>query len=198
MVALVAASSLLAPGPSAQAHTDLIRSSPAEGDRLETAPREIELEFSQDVDPDLATVVLSRAGSDPAQLEVDGGAKPAVLLATVPVGARSADEAWSVGYRVTSVDGHPIEGSVDFDVAGTGSASPDPDGGKPSEESDPGPHVADAGAVDSDDVGTGRVTWLYAGLAIAIGVLVMLGLARLAGRSAVTDAPPPSSPGGAP
>ena len=196
VVALLAALSLLAAGPSAQAHTDLTRSSPAEGDRLETAPREIELEFSEDVEPSLATVVLSRAGSDPVRLEVVGGGQPAVLVAAVPTEAPSATEAWSVGYRVTSVDGHPIEGSVEFVVAGSGSAPPEADDGVPSEKFDSSPDEAEA-AADSDDVGTGRAPWLYAGLAIVIGALVLLGLVRLAGRARATDAPS-TRPDGAP
>ncbi|CAI9419303.1 copper resistance CopC family protein [Nocardioides sp. T2.26MG-1] len=189
VVALMAALSLLGTGP-AQAHTDLVRSSPAEGERLSAPPREIELQFSEDVDPGLSTVVLSRDGSDPVRLEVVGGEQPSVLLATVPAETASATGAWSVGYRVTSVDGHPVDGSVDFIVAGSGPA-PRPAGEVPPEEDDP---TTVTGAAESRALGTGRSLWQYAGPAILIGALVMLGtllgLARFEGRSRATEAPP--------
>lgn len=187
VMALMAALSLLGAGP-AQAHTDLIRSSPAEGDRLETAPHEIELDFSDDIDPSLATVVLSRTGSDPIRLEVVAGGQPSALLAAVPTEASSATEAWSVAYRVTSVDGHPIEGSVEFVVAGSDSAPPEADEGVPSEKLDSG---SAEGAAGYRALGTGRFPWQYAGPAILIIALVMLGtllgLAGFAGRSRATD-----------
>lgn len=190
VVALIAASTLLGAGQSAQAHTDLVRSSPAEGDRLETAPREIELEFSEDVDPSLSTVVLSRAGSDPVRLQVVGGGQSAVLLAEVPAVASSDTESWSVGYRVTSVDGHPIEGSVVFVVSGSGSAPTDAGEGPPAEKFDSGSAERVA---DSPALGTGKVPWQYAGPAFLVAALIMLGtllgLARLASRARSPHAP---------
>lgn len=190
VVALATALSLLVSGPAAQAHTDLIRSSPSKGDRLESVPSEIELEFTESVDPSLSTIVLIRAGSDPVRLDVVRGGQPAVLLAMVPEVVSSTTEAWSVGYRVTSVDGHPIEGSVDFVVAGSGAAPPEADGEVPSEKSVPSPV---AGAADTRTLGAGQFPWQYAGPAILIGALVMLGtllgLARLAGQARATNRP---------
>lgn len=110
---------LLGPAPAA-AHTDLVSSSPAEGQHLDAVPGRLRLEFAQAVVPELSEVELRGPdGVQPAEgLLADG----AVLVAIVDPGG--TDGAWAVGYRVVAEDGHVVTGSIDFSV-GDGVAAAD-------------------------------------------------------------------------
>ncbi|MEQ7845710.1 copper resistance CopC family protein [Nocardioides kribbensis] len=119
---------LIAPSP-AVAHTELVGSTPAAGARVASAPNQVELVFSEDVTPDLAAVALSVGGSQIGRLPVSaGGSTDTLLVDSFDVAVQDGAGAtpWRVRYRVTSVDGHPIEGSVEFTVAGAQRNSPTP------------------------------------------------------------------------
>ena len=173
-------------GPS-DAHTDLVSSSPADGARLDTPPRQVRLEFSEAVDPSFATVVLTRAGTEPTPLDATNGPEPGVVLAAIPTQGRPEPAgAWSVAYRVTSVDGHPIQGRLDFVLT-----EETPPGGTPSspgsstnpllQESE-SPTASESTSTGSDEPGSG-IPWRYAGPAFLLFALFMLAtllaLARL-------------------
>lgn len=125
LAATLTAAVLTAVVPSpAVAHTELIGSTPASGLKLETAPRMASLEFSGDVDASFATVLLSVDGRPSRPLEVTAGPSASVLRAALPsidVPGSTATR-WRIDYRVTSVDGHPIQGDITFTV--TAAAAP--------------------------------------------------------------------------
>ena len=103
-----------AAGP-ASAHTDLIGSTPASMARVATPPERVVLRFSEAVDPQLATVVLTAHDLESQRVPTRIGNGPGVLLAEVPA-AMVDTGPWRVDYRVTSVDGHPIQGRLEFVV----------------------------------------------------------------------------------
>lgn len=121
---------LLLPAYPAAAHTYLVSTDPASGATVDVVPRQIRLEFTEEVELEFADATVS----------VDGGAAYGVvserdgraLVVNVPPGAADGQPAdspglWEVGYRVTAGDGHPITGSYQFTVlpaggAGSGSA----------------------------------------------------------------------------
>lgn len=120
-------------GP-AQAHTELVGSSPADGDRLTEPPEMIELTFNEAVRPELATVALSVAGRASERLRVEQGETPSTLVALVPVDLRATgggDLAWTLAYRVSSDDGHPVEGMVEFQAPASEVLSPTPTASAP-------------------------------------------------------------------
>ncbi|GAB3993355.1 copper resistance CopC family protein [Nocardioides marmoraquaticus] len=103
---------------SAQAHTSFLGSDPIDGARLATAPAEIDLEFSEVLQPELVVVNLRVAEGSPTRLvtDVEGGR----LVARVPSEALQPAESskvWRVDFRVVSQDGHPITGTSRFAVA---------------------------------------------------------------------------------
>lgn len=111
----VATLALLA--PPASAHSELESSNPAQGQVLAEVPARVELTFNQQIAPEFAAVVLGprKSGtSSPLEVRVQG----ARVTATVPdaTSATVAPGRWQLSYRVTSADGHPIEGSIDFVV----------------------------------------------------------------------------------
>ncbi|MFF3855405.1 copper resistance protein CopC [Micromonospora sp. NPDC002575] len=126
--ALAALAVLVAPAAPAAAHNSLASAVPAADARLTTPPSEITVRFLQKLNPDLTTVVLS----DAARRVVPTGA-PVVAgtRATVTVAEALPDGAYTVAYRVVSTDGHPVQGSYRFTVAGPAATAPTPADGTP-------------------------------------------------------------------
>ncbi|MGY1813556.1 copper resistance CopC family protein [Blastococcus sp. SYSU D00820] len=108
--------------PVAQAHDGLTSASPADGSAVTAAPASVELGFSGAVQALGAQVVVTgpdgTAVTDGA-VEVDGTTVRRPLVAGLPAGA------YTVDWRVTSADGHPVAGTTTFTVTGgAGGAAP--------------------------------------------------------------------------
>lgn len=121
----LAAGLVLGAAPSASAHDRLVGSDPESGAVLEAVPAEAVLTFSSEVQ-ELGTVLeLRDAAGEPA-----GGGATSVegrdVVLPVPPELEGGD--YTVVYRVTSSDGHPISGEVPFtlDVAAAPPAAPSP------------------------------------------------------------------------
>src|SRR6266487_2415677 len=114
-VVLALATALLAAMP-ALAHANLIRSAPAAGAVLETAPPSIELEFSEELDPSFSRVQLFNSQNqliEPGPGEV-AAASPKVMRLIIP---DLAKDSYTAIWRVRSAaDGHITEGSIPFGV----------------------------------------------------------------------------------
>ena len=95
----------------ASAHATLVSSDPAAGTVLTSAPAQVSLVFSDELNPALVTVTLT--GSDGAQRELAAPQVDGTTL-TQPLPAVSGDAV--VAYRIVSADGHPVQGTVDFTV----------------------------------------------------------------------------------
>ncbi|WP_305790155.1 copper homeostasis periplasmic binding protein CopC [Symbioplanes lichenis] len=111
---LAACAALVLPGAPAWAHAQLTSSTPGEDATVKKAPAEITLKFSERLNPDFTTIVLSdeakrKVGTDGP--EVDG--REGTLTPAEPL----ANGTYTVAYRVVSVDGHTVQGSYSFTVA---------------------------------------------------------------------------------
>ncbi len=112
---IVAAISLLA--PTAAAHSALESSNPAQGEVLTELPGQVELTFNQQIAPEFAAATLSPGtGGTASALEVSVQGTRLIATVTDKTSATDAAGRWLLSYRVTSADGHPIEGSIDFEV----------------------------------------------------------------------------------
>ena len=147
--ALVAGLALASAPSSAWAHSEFERSSPAASAQLDKAPRQVRLVFNQPISAKFARLSLTVGDAKPQQLaaRVSG---PRVSAEVPP--ARQGDAApgtvlrWTVGYRVVSADGHPIEGTIEFRAPAavplaTASPAPseDPSATTPEAEADAAP-----------------------------------------------------------
>ncbi|WP_459986446.1 copper resistance CopC family protein [Nocardioides sp. AN3] len=103
------------PAPPAAAHTDLVGSDPAADSTLREAPDQVTLRFNEPMEPQLSKVALTTPDQDAAELPVTAGSEPTTLVADIP-GEGMAGGAWKVAYRVTSADGHPVQGTLSFTV----------------------------------------------------------------------------------
>jgi copper transport protein len=115
----------------ASAHAEIVSATPAEGQRLESAPTSVTLKFSEPVSIDTGYLrVLDKDGKrlDTGKPQHPGGDGTA---ATVSVKAGLPDGGYLVSWRVVSADSHPIGGAYSF-VVGDGAAlttTGQPDGG---------------------------------------------------------------------
>lgn len=153
--------------PSAQAHDQLIDSTPVEGSSLETAPSEAVLRFSGNV-LDLGTELALVRDADQQVLDFPAPFALSPATVTQPLPALDAG-AYTLNWRVVSEDGHPITGSVHFTVTGGADAG---------SASEPVP-TAVATAVETGEPGTapteGQVPW--ATILFGIGGLAVAGAA---------------------
>jgi len=118
-VALVAmVTALLMVGGPASAHDQLVSSTPAPAERLDAAPQEIVLQFSEDVLTLGAVVLVADAEESnwaAAEPTLDG------TTVRVPVRSGMPDAGYEIRWRVVSADGHPISGLIPFTI-GNGEA----------------------------------------------------------------------------
>ncbi|WP_431907902.1 copper resistance CopC family protein [Micromonospora carbonacea] len=121
--ALAALAVLVAPAAPAAAHNSLAAATPAADTRLAEPPSEITVRFLQKLDPGLTTVVLSDATR---RVVPTGAPVVAGTRATVAVAETLPDGTYTVAYRVVSTDGHPVQGSYRFTVAGPAATAPAP------------------------------------------------------------------------
>ena len=100
-------------GPAA-AHNVLTSSDPTDGSTLQTAPTSVRLTFDQPVQDFEPVVTIigpdgQRYESGPPQIDS--------TVVITSVGALPVAGAYSIAYRIVSADGHPVEGSIAFQLA---------------------------------------------------------------------------------
>ena len=158
-------------GP-ASAHADLVGSTPESSSRVAAPPDEVALRFNEAVDPQLATVVVTVHDQEPQRVPTRLGDEQAVLLAEVPAGMVGTGP-WRVDYRVTSVDGHPIQGTLEFVVDKPAQASANEtrgsaSGSDESESNGADEPVAPAQDADASLPGGGAPAWLILLIAVVM------------------------------
>jgi methionine-rich copper-binding protein CopC len=100
---------------SAQAHAFLDHASPLVGSTVRSAPHEVSLWFTQNLEPDFSTVTVtdtSGARVDQGKAEINGN--------TMRIGLKPLSPgSYHVHWRALSVDTHTTEGNFSFSVGGS-------------------------------------------------------------------------------
>ena len=132
----VVTAALLAIPSAASAHAELVSSSPASGDNLDSAPTEVIVTFDDELDPDHSSFTVADAdGNEVGSGEVDlTVADRNVLRGEVAIADPGV---YTVTYVIAGLDGHEIEGTFSFGF-NTDETIPEPTGG----EHDEGPDTA--------------------------------------------------------
>jgi methionine-rich copper-binding protein CopC len=168
---------LLVTGTSAaQAHDDLVASSPEAGARLDAPPAEVELQFSGTIQ-ELGTEVVVTAPDGTAvadgPLLIDGTTVVQALTADLPPGG------YTVAWRATSADGHPLSGDVTFTVAGGGAT-----GAATSSSAAPEPmRAVDEASATTPAASPSSGLWIAGGAALLLLVAALVGIRQLRRRS---------------
>jgi copper transport protein len=123
LLAGLAATWLLLACAPALAHANLVEASPPQGSEVSKPPERVELRFNEPVDAEFDPVVVRGAGGarvDAHDARVDPEDARVVLadLRRVPNGS------YTVKWRVTSIDGHVVEGRYSFAVVAAGEERP--------------------------------------------------------------------------
>lgn len=105
----------LAFAASALAHAALVKSEPARRAALTKPPSQVRLWFNEKIEPAYATIHVSRQGAGPvvhppARVDKDD---PKLLVLDLP---QIGPGAYTVKYRVLSVDGHTVDYGYTFTV----------------------------------------------------------------------------------
>jgi len=104
----------------------LVETYPADGDALAKSPEQVQLLFSEPVEAEFDPVEVydqggGRVDEDDARVNPDNRRLLVEdLLKELP------ESSYTVEWRVTSADGHPIDGAYGFAVDGAGEAAGEP------------------------------------------------------------------------
>lgn len=107
----------------AGAHTDLAVSDPADGGTLSAAPSAITLTFNEPVQDFEPLIALTGPDGQPYPTGtpiVDSTTVRSDVQAIGPAGT------YTIAYRVVSIDGHPVTGQLQFELATVAVAEPAP------------------------------------------------------------------------
>lgn len=195
LAALGAAAALgiasLVAAPVAMAHDSLASSTPGDGTTITNAPEAVSLGFSEPpLELGAQVVVTAPDGRVVTQgsPQVAGNDVVQGLAPDRPAGT------YTVDWRVTSSDGHPIEGTVTFTAQSAVGASPaassastSPSSPAPATstlEASASPSTAPASAEDDGGSGISGATWAWTVAAGAAGAAVGVLLVRARRRSA--------------
>lgn len=97
----------------ASAHALLVHAEPGAAAVLKSAPREVRLEYSEQLEPSFSSVSVTDAGGRSVE---DGAAKAAGAVMTAKLKAVGPGE-YRVHWIAVSVDTHRTEGAYSFTVA---------------------------------------------------------------------------------
>ncbi len=115
LVGCLSACLAMASTGTAWAHAALVKSEPARRATLSKPPQQVRLWFNERLEPAYATISVIRDGAGPvatAKAQVDKD-DPKLLLLLLPV---LVPGAYTVKYRVLSVDGHTVDYGYTFSV----------------------------------------------------------------------------------
>lgn len=180
VVALVAALGLaLSAAPAAHAHSELLSSSPADGESLTAPPANVTLQFNEAISP-AGLQVVAQGPDGPVTLGtpiIEG----ASVIAPWPQDAPGGN--YRFAYRVVSADGHPIDGSISFSYTAA-AASPGADASAaPIEPTDLGQSAVASQNTAAPQPESG-FPWWVAIVAVILGVGIGAVIARTMGARA--------------
>jgi methionine-rich copper-binding protein CopC len=177
-------------GPAA-AHNVLISSDPTDGSTLQKAPTSVRLTFDQPVQ-DFEPVVTI-IGPDGQRYE-SGSPQIDSTVVTTGVGSLPVAGGYTIAYRIVSADGHPVEGSIAFQLAddavaagsatssgtaGSGSTSSSSVSARSAPATSAGPTTGASSVPAASS--SGLTGWVWAAIALA-AVLVIAAIAVILRR----------------
>lgn len=143
----------------ASAHAYVVSSSPSSGEVLEKSPESIFIQFDEEIEPAFYSLqVLSPSGErlDKKDAAIDPS-RPDRLVAGLTPGL--VDGIYTIKWKVVSSDGHPVSGTLAFQIGNPGAGSV--------------PIVTSDNQVPSPEWSLLLIRWLwYAGMTLTTGTLL--------------------------
>lgn len=181
-VAAVAALGVAAVGaPAAQAHDQLVSSSPAADEVLTAAPERVDLVYTEEV---VALGVIVEVTDFSGDEWVDGEAQVDGTAVSVPLRSGMPEGAYELRWRVVSSDGHPIEGASAFtithlDASASPTPSPDASSEPPATVDESSAPSSEAPAPNSGVTSLGLLPTIVIALGVIVAVLLVGSLVRV-------------------
>ena len=138
----------------AEAHTGATGSSPADGATVQTSPGQVAVTFNENLRPEFAHLTVvgpDRNFYQQGQAAVEGN------TVSVPVNSLGPAGKYEINFRVTSADGHVVQGQRTFTLAVAGDGAP-------------GEQAAPDDSFTNSEHGLAWWAWVLIGLAIAVVV----------------------------
>lgn len=107
--------------PIASAHAALISSDPADGASLTVGPSKVTLTFNEPMQESFPSLTV--VGPDEHYWQ-SGEATVTGRTMSAPVSELGPTGVYTINYRVTSADGHPVEGRLTFTLTTEGQGTP--------------------------------------------------------------------------
>jgi methionine-rich copper-binding protein CopC len=114
-LAFLSALWLLASASPAFAHARLVEASPGDGETLSKPPRQVELRFNEPVEAEFAPIEVYDDANERVDRD-DGRVDPQDARVVLVDLRELSGGSYTVDWRVTSVDGHVINGAYAFKV----------------------------------------------------------------------------------
>lgn len=158
--------------PHAQAHDSVIGGTPAPDERVEEFPDTIELEFSGIPQESFNTVAVSDTDSGEVLFSGEPTVEGQSVILPVPEDMAPGPGSYTVGFQITSSDGHATRGSIAFEVAGDSAAESSVSGATAGAATEDPTEVTST----EDQLLSGPLGWIFGGLGVVlvIGVLIMM------------------------
>lgn len=154
--------------PVALAHDVVLGGNPADGEVLDTFPRSIDLEFSGLPQGSFTTMALSNQDSSEILFSGEPVIDGKVVSLDLPAEVTGGPGSYTVGFQITSSDGHATRDSTTFTVAGATAPPSEAPSAEPVEET----AAAQKGTAE---VKTGSTAGQMALLAVAgLGIFAVL------------------------
>lgn len=179
---ITAAALALAPSP-ALAHDVLTGSTPEDGQTLETVPEEVALTFNNPPAEGGGGTSIVVTGPDGETTYEEG--EPSFDGTDVSTVLTPLDQAgeYSIGYRVVSSDGHPIQGTLTFSVTegAVAEAAPEPEEESAQESPAPPEDAGEESAAGADANEAGAEQEAEGGVSpTALAILAAVAIAGVA------------------
>lgn len=164
----------LAFSPMASAHDVVLGSNPESGSVLEEFPETIELEFSGIPQDLFNTVALSNTDTGEILFTGEPEINDRILSFDVPTDVDTEPGNYTVGFQITSSDGHATKGSIAFELVGEEVAATE---ASAAESSEPVAQVENPGDEVSEGMGL-EAPWNWVlgitGVLVIAGAIVMM------------------------
>ena len=170
---LLTTSSVVLTATTAAAHSELVASTPSDGQVLDAPPASVTLQFNETISP-AGLQIVAQGPDGPITLGtplIEG----ASVITPWPADAPGGD--YRVAYRVVSADGHPIDGSLSFSYTAA-AAAPGELAATPSEPADLGQSAIASETTAAPEPESSAFPWWVAVGAVIVGVGIGAAIAR--------------------
>ena len=159
---------------SVQAHTTLLSSTPAEGENVTEALREVELVFGTKIEEGSTMTIEGESGSfEFESIAIEGDLMVGTFTKSL------ANGSYRILWNIIGEDGHPIEGEIAFGV----SIEPEEEAATAPAATEKAEESEELGSVSSEEAAEAQIenenNWLVTVLLVFAGVLVIYGIYKL-------------------